>query len=107
MTPDQFRTAGIRLYGRKHWKAHMARALAVDVSTIHRICKRLEVPGPYEVAVKGLLENKKAMDAAAATARKLGLVPRKRRKKVLTPGARREKKLIPYAGSEEITGEDV
>lgn len=85
MTPDQLKTSGIRLYGRKKWKTHLARALAVDVSTIHRMMHRPEIPGPYEVAIKGLLANKKAMDEAAALARKMGLVPRKRRKRVLRP----------------------
>jgi hypothetical protein len=97
VTPLQLITAGTRLYGRKHWKTHLARALAVDVSTIHRICKRPEVPGPVEVAVKGLLQNKLAQEDIEKQARKLGLVPRKRRKKVLKP---RERKLIPYAGKE-------
>lgn len=96
MTPAQLATAGIRLYGRKKWKNRLAEALAVNVSTIHRICGRPEVPGPYEVAIKGLLANKKAMDDAAAMARKMGLVPRKRRKKVLEP------KTIPYAGKPRI-----
>ena len=97
MTPDHLKTSGIRLYGRKKWKAQLAAALAVDVSTIHRLMHRPEVPGPYEVAIKGLLANKKQMDEAAALARKMGLVPRRRRKKVLKP---REKKKIPYAGAE-------
>lgn len=97
MTPEQLRTAGIRLYGRKRWKSHLARALAVDVSTIHRMCARPEIPGPYEVAIKGLVQNKQAQERLEREARKLGLVPRKRRKKVLKP---RERKLIPYAGQE-------
>ena len=64
MTPAQLATAGHRLYGRKKWKNKLADALAVNVSTIHRIMHRPEVPGPYEVAVRGLLENKKAIDVA-------------------------------------------
>ena len=97
MTPAQLETAGVRLYGRKKWKTKLADALAVNVSTIHRIMHRPEVPGPVEVAVKGLIENLKARQAAEKEARRLGLVPRRRRKRVLQPG---EKKLIPYAGYE-------
>ena len=108
MTPTQLQTAGHRLYGRKKWKNKLADALAVNVSTIHRIMHRPEVPGPVEVAVKGLIENKKAIDAATATARKLGLVPRKRRKKVLTPNSKKEKVVekIPYAGAEGLEPAD-
>lgn len=102
MTPSQLEIAGIRLFGRRHWKAKMAHALAVDVSTIHRIGKRAEVPGPYEVAIKGLLENKKQIDAAAATARKLGLVPRKRRKKVLVPRGKKPRHPKKEKSSEEV-----
>ena len=97
MTPDQLIAAGIRLYGRKHWKARLAEALAVDVSTVHRICKRAEVPGPVEVAVKGLLQNKTAQERLEREARRLGLMPKKPRKKVLIPyaGAPRQKPRRP------------
>jgi hypothetical protein len=112
MNPDQLRTAGIRLFGRKHWKAQLARALAVDVSTIHRIGKRAEVPGPVEVAVKGLLQHKRAHDLLEREARKL--VPRKFRKrpeksrkvKRKRPATARHEEndleKIPYAGSERL-----
>ena len=85
MTPEQLKTAGIRLYGRKHWKHKLSKALAVDVSTIHRMCARPEIAGPYEVAIKGMLQNKRAQEAVEKEARALGLVPRKRRKKIPKP----------------------
>jgi hypothetical protein len=93
MSPEQFKIAGIRLFGRKHWKSKLADALAVDVSTIHRLGARKEIPGPYEIAVRGMIENKRRQEETEREARKLGLVPRKRRKKVLK--ARRP---VPYAG---------
>ena len=91
MTPDQLKAAGIRLYGRGRWKSKLAAALAVDVSTIHRLTKRAGIPGPYEVAVRGLIENKKAMTEAEKVARKLGLVPRKRRKRRAGPRVKKDK----------------
>ena len=91
MTPTQLQAAAHKLYGRKKWKFKLADALAVNVSTIHRIMHRPEVPGPYEVAIRGLQANKKAMDGAAKLARKMGLVPRKKRKKVLKPRPKEKK----------------
>lgn len=88
MTPGEFIKAGQRLHGRKKWKSALARALGVDVSTVHRMTqrdastaafKRAQVPGPYEIAVKAMLENKRARDKLDAAARKL--LPRKFRKR--------------------------
>lgn len=79
MTPQQLETAAIRIYGRKHWRARLADALAVDVSTIHRLGKRLQIPGPYEIAVNGMLEHHRRQVALAKEARRL--LPRKIRKR--------------------------
>lgn len=75
MTPAQLLTAAHKIYGRKKWKTYLARDLGVDVSTIHRIMKREQVAGPYEVALNGLLEHRKKEIALEKEARKL--VPRK------------------------------
>lgn len=92
MTPAQLTKAGHKLYGRKKWKVRLAEALAVNVSTIHRICKRPEIPGPVEVAVKGLLNHRLEQIRIEKEARKLGLVPRKKRKKVLVPKSPKKEK---------------
>jgi hypothetical protein len=93
MTPDQFKTAGIRLFGRKHWKSKLADALAVDVSTIHRLGARKEIPGPYEIAVRGMVENKRRQEETEREARRLGLVPRKKRKRAVVVPKRKPQKI--------------
>ncbi len=98
MTPLQLQSAAHKLYGRKYWKAKLADALHVDVATIHRMMHRETVPGPYEVAIAGMLDLHKRRQALEKEARKL--LPRKFRKRT-TPRKPREKKLIPYAGAEE------
>ena len=106
VTPDDLKKVGIKLYGRKAWKSHMARALNVDVSTIHRIGHRTIVPGPYEVALTGLLEHKRRQDEIDRAARKL--LPRGYKKRHVAPRKPKPKKLVPYAGQESqnpITGE--
>lgn len=80
LTPAELATSGIKLYGRKKWKSHLARDLGVNVSTIHRIGHRAQVPGPYEVAVAGLLVNKVARDRLEKEARKL--LPRRLRRRL-------------------------
>lgn len=94
MTPDQLQQTAIRIYGRKRWKAHLARDLGVDVSTIHRLTHRAQVPGPYEVALRGMLDHRKREIALEKEARKL--LPRrlKLRKKRTVPKPR----LIKAAG---------
>lgn len=62
MTPMEFTEAAIKLYGRKHWVRELAKALSVDVTTIRRMCKREHVEGPYEVAIRGLLQHKRASE---------------------------------------------
>lgn len=92
MTPADFQKTAIKIYGRKKWKAHLARDLGVDVSTIHRIVKRDQIPGPYEVAVRGLMAHRSQEIVLEKAARKL--LPRKFRKRT-TP---RKPKLIKAAG---------
>ena len=84
MDPATFIASGQKLYGRKKWKVKLAADLGVDVVTIWRLTKREQIPGPYEVALKAMLENKKRQDALEREARKL--LPRKlRRKKLKEP----------------------
>jgi methylphosphotriester-DNA--protein-cysteine methyltransferase len=98
VTPADFVSTAIRVYGRKKWKPQLARDLGVNVSTIHRIVKREQVPGPYEVALNGLMEHRRQEIVLEKAARKL--VPRKFRKRRLAPGKPRPAKprLIKAAG---------
>src|SRR3977135_1772704 len=79
MTPETFISIGQRLYGRRAWKSRLARDLGVNVGTVHRMVKRPVIPGPYEVAMKAMLENKRARDKLVKEARKL--LPRQFRKR--------------------------
>lgn len=79
MTPIEFIKIGQRLYGRKRWKSCLARDLGIDVSTVHRMTKRELVPGPYEVAMKAMLQNRIQQEKIEKEARKL--LPRKLRKR--------------------------
>jgi hypothetical protein len=79
MTPAQFIATGQRLYGRKKWKAYLARDLGIDVSTVHRMVKRAQIPGAYEIALKAMLANHQARVKLEKAARKL--LPRKFRKR--------------------------
>ncbi len=99
MTPLDLITSGIKLYGRKYWKTKLADALGVDVSTIHRMTHRNEVPGPYAIAIASLLEHKRHQDEIDRAARKL-LPRRLRRKKPKKKTRKYVRKLIPYAGAE-------
>jgi hypothetical protein len=98
VTPADFVQTAIRVYGRKKWKPQLARDLGVDVSTIHRIVKRDQIPGPYEVALRGLIAHRQQEIVLEKAARKL--VPRKFRKRQLVPGKPRPAKprLIKAAG---------
>jgi hypothetical protein len=91
--PDQFTQLGIRLYGRKAWKAELAIALGVNRTTIHRLTKREQIPGPVEVALKGLIEHKRRQDelnkAAVKLARKMKLPYKLKKRK--NPRKRKEK----------------
>ena len=99
MTPADFVKTAIRVYGRKKWKPQLARDLGVDVSTIHRIVKRTQIPGPYEVALRGLMEHRRQEIVLEKAARKL--VPRKFRKRQLAP--RKPKAKSPTEPQGEIT----
>ena len=81
MTPLQLISAGQKLYGRKRWKRKLADALGVDQSTIHRLTVREIVPGPYVVAIGGLLDQKKRQDELDRAAR--ALLPKFRTRKTI------------------------
>lgn len=100
MTPADLAQIGLKLYGRKYWKARMAAALDVDVSTIHRMMHRPQLPGPYVVALNALMENKRQQDVLEAAARKL--LPRKLRKRLTPRKKNYGRRLIPYAGSPDL-----
>ena len=61
------------MYGRKKWKACLARDLGVDVSTIHRIGKKDRVPSVYEIAIAGMIHNWEARQELEKQAKKLGI----------------------------------
>jgi hypothetical protein len=83
VNPETFIASGQKLYGRKKWKAKLAEDLGVDVTTIWRLTKRAQIPGPYEIALKAMLDNKRRQDALEREARKL--LPRKFRKRKVKP----------------------
>jgi hypothetical protein len=88
MTPEAFVNAGIKLYGRKHWKSQLASALGINVVTVYRLSKLelpRQIPGPYEVALRGLLQHKRAQDILEREARKLLPAVRKKIKLRKTP----------------------
>jgi IS30 family transposase len=59
LTPDQLRSAGIRIFGRKKWVPSLANALGIDRGTVYRQLKRDEIEGVYSVAIAGMLEHNK------------------------------------------------
>jgi hypothetical protein len=79
MKPDQFKSAAVRIFGRKKWQPQLAAHLGCNVSTIHRLMKREQIPGPYEVALAGMLEHRKREIELEKAARRL--LPRKVRRK--------------------------
>ncbi len=86
MTPETFISNAIRIYGRKKWKPKLAADLGVDVSTIHRLVKRTQIPGPYEVALNGMLEHRRQEIILEKAARKL--LPRGYKKRNVAPRKR-------------------
>jgi hypothetical protein len=106
MISEQFVAAGIKLYGRKKWKSQLAHALGINVATVHRLAKLppspsgsgatselpRQIPGPYEVALKGLLQHKRAQDILEREARKLLPHVRKKIKFRKTPRKPKDKK---------------
>jgi hypothetical protein len=104
MTPDQFQKTAVRIFGRKHWKAQMARAMGVDVSTIHRLGKRDQIPGPYEVALQGMLAHALEQRKLEAAARRL--LPRKfryRKRPVKSKNPRKDQDPCTSSSSETST----
>lgn len=81
MTPDSFKQTALKVYGRKKWQVHLAADLGVDVSTIHRMMHRPQIPGPYEVALNGIWNNRRQQIALEKQARKL--LPRQFRKRAV------------------------
>jgi hypothetical protein len=96
MNGEEFARIATKIYGRKKWKVKLAEDLGVDRITIYRMTKREQIPGPYEVALRGLLEHRKREIALEKEARKLlprgykirNVAPRKPRPK---PARRRRK----------------
>ena len=91
MTPDRLKTLAIKIYGRKGWKTRLANDIGVDRTTIHRMCKREQIGGPYEVALRGLAEHRRQEVELEKAARKL--LPRKFRKRA--PRKPRKIRLTP------------
>jgi hypothetical protein len=59
VTPDELADAGRKLYG-YGWQTRLAEVLSVNGSTVRRwVSGAVPVPGPVEVAVSGLLIQKK------------------------------------------------
>jgi hypothetical protein len=71
MSPEQFRKVCIRVYGRRKWQIQIADALGVHQGTIFRMMHREQVPGPYEVALLGIVEHWKRQMEIEKAARKL------------------------------------
>lgn len=96
MTPAEFIAIGHKLYGRKAWATKMAADLGVDRMTIYRMTHRPQVKGPYEVALRGLLEHRRRQVELEKAARKL--LPRKLRYKKKPPRSSTGRLLIRAAG---------
>ena len=59
MTPEAFRAAARRVYGKPDWKTALARDLGVNVCTVHRMLHRSEVSGPWAIAIKAMLDKRR------------------------------------------------
>ena len=99
MNGAQFTALGIKVYGRKKWKAKLAEDLGLDEVTIWRYTRKEQIPGPVEVALNGLMEHRRQQAVVEKAARKL--LPRGYRKRNVAPRKPKpaKRKLIPYAGS--------
>lgn len=93
MIPLDFHKLAVKIYGRKKWQSSLARDLGVDPSTIFRIMHREQVPGPYEVAIRGMWDQRKREIELEKAARRL--LPRGYRKRNVAP--RRKKPHKPPA----------
>ena len=61
MTPEDLVRIGQKLYGRKGWRSKLAADLGVDPVTVWRLVKSgKEIPGPYDVAIVGMLNQRTA-----------------------------------------------
>lgn len=60
MTPEQFRQAGIKLFGSERgWQSRLASELAVEGSTVSRwLSGTVPIPGPVQAAIKCWLSRK-------------------------------------------------
>ena len=90
MTPEAFRAAARRVYGKPEWKTDLARDLGVNVCTVHRMLHRPEVSGTWTIAIKAMLQNRIAKDKLEKEVRRL--LPKKPRKRSPAAIARRKKK---------------
>ena len=56
MTKEEFRDAGMTLFGTWGWRTRMAKWLQVDVSSVRRWADgQIAVPGPVEAAINAWL----------------------------------------------------
>lgn len=90
MIPADFQKTAVRIYGRKKWKVSLARDLGVDPSTIFRIMHREQVPGPYEVALRGMWDQRRREIELEKAARRL--LPRGYKKRNVAPRKRAKPK---------------
>jgi hypothetical protein len=52
VTPEEFKRACVKIYGKKRWYAHMADSLGVNEVTVFRWMKREQIPASYAVIVR-------------------------------------------------------
>jgi hypothetical protein len=57
LTPGEFKSIAIQIYGARHWKLLLSRDLGVNVSTIHRMMLRPHITASAALALRGLLEH--------------------------------------------------
>lgn len=98
MNGTQLTAAGIKVYGRKKWKAKLAADLGIDEVTVWRYTRKEQVPGPVEVALNGLMEHRRQQAVLEKAARKL--LPRGYKKRNVAPRKPKpaKRKLIKAAG---------
>lgn len=62
MTPEDFITAGRRLFGKSGWRGQLAEALKVDRSTVWRYATGTrEIPGSIVLALEALANRERAL----------------------------------------------
>jgi len=82
LTPTEFKATCIRIYGRKLWYQKFARDIGISEVTVFRQMKKEQIPGPYEVALKGMLVNAMARRRLEREQRSLLHRSRARKKRV-------------------------